>query len=251
MSDNIRTSLYGAEYDVPAGVARQRGAADAGASRRKALREWRHRRSRYLGARRRRAGDLLGVAATGAYCYSMSSRYNMLGRPAVVAVRDGHARLILRRETVDDLMSLEVRCTMSEPEKPVGVAVSGTGQRRERGRPDHRAERARPRCPHRRAAGAARHRRPPGGRRSWRAGRPADRRRRRTGVARRRRHRRRADGARRTCAQGDPRRRSSTASRWSPPTRRCWPSPPVNWRRPPRTPKSTCTSRPRSPVRSR
>ena len=54
-------------------------------------------------------GDLLGVAATGAYCYSMSSRYNLIGRPAVVAVRDGRARLILRRETVDDLLSLEVR----------------------------------------------------------------------------------------------------------------------------------------------
>ncbi len=55
-------------------------------------------------------GDLLAVAATGAYCYSMSSRYNLIGRPpAVVAVRDGRARLILRRETVDDLLSLEVR----------------------------------------------------------------------------------------------------------------------------------------------
>jgi diaminopimelate decarboxylase len=53
-------------------------------------------------------GDLIGVAATGAYCYSMSSRYNLLGRPAVVAVRDGKARLILRRETVEDLLSLEV-----------------------------------------------------------------------------------------------------------------------------------------------
>ena len=38
----------------------------------------------------------------------MSSRYNLLGRPAVVAVRDGVSRLILRRETVDDLLSLEV-----------------------------------------------------------------------------------------------------------------------------------------------
>jgi diaminopimelate decarboxylase len=51
----------------------------------------------------------MAVAATGAYCYSMSSRYNLLGRPAVVAVRDGRARLILRRETVDDLLSLEVK----------------------------------------------------------------------------------------------------------------------------------------------
>jgi diaminopimelate decarboxylase len=54
-------------------------------------------------------GDLIAVAATGAYCYSMSSRYNLLTRPAVVAVRDGKARLMLRRETVDDLISLEVR----------------------------------------------------------------------------------------------------------------------------------------------
>jgi diaminopimelate decarboxylase len=53
-------------------------------------------------------GDLVAVAATGAYCYSMSSRYNMVTRPAVVAVRDGQARLILRRETVGDLLSLEV-----------------------------------------------------------------------------------------------------------------------------------------------
>ena len=53
--------------------------------------------------------DLVAVAATGAYCYSLSSRYNLIGRPAVVAVRDGRARLILRRETVDDLLSLEMR----------------------------------------------------------------------------------------------------------------------------------------------
>ena len=54
-------------------------------------------------------GDLLAVAATGAYCYAMSSRYNMIGRPAVIAVRDGKSRLVLRRETIDDLLSLEVR----------------------------------------------------------------------------------------------------------------------------------------------
>ena len=54
-------------------------------------------------------GDLLGVAATGADCYSMSSRENLIGRPAVVAARGGQVRLILRRETVDDLLSLEVR----------------------------------------------------------------------------------------------------------------------------------------------
>ncbi|GAB5023279.1 hypothetical protein JHV675_54410 [Mycobacterium avium subsp. hominissuis] len=49
------------------------------------------------------------MAATGAYCYSLSSRYNMVCRPAVTHRDDGRARLVLRRETVDDLLSLEVR----------------------------------------------------------------------------------------------------------------------------------------------
>ncbi|WP_299563597.1 diaminopimelate decarboxylase [uncultured Mycolicibacterium sp.] len=108
MSDNIRTSLYGAEYDVRL-VSRVTDAAPV--------------LSRVVGKHCESGdivirdawlpadlapGDLLGVAATGAYCYSMSSRYNMICRPAVVAVRDGQARLILRRETVEDLLSLEV-----------------------------------------------------------------------------------------------------------------------------------------------
>ncbi len=108
MSDNIRTSLYGAEYDVRL-LSRTSDASPA--------------LSRVVGKHCESGdivvrdtwlpgdlspGDLLGVAATGAYCYSMSSRYNLIGRPAVVAVRDGQARLILRRETVDDLLSLEV-----------------------------------------------------------------------------------------------------------------------------------------------
>jgi diaminopimelate decarboxylase len=52
-------------------------------------------------------GDLLAVAATGAYCRSMASNYNHVSRPAVVAVRDGAARLLLRRETIDDLLQLD------------------------------------------------------------------------------------------------------------------------------------------------
>jgi len=54
-------------------------------------------------------GDLVAVAATGAYCYSMASSYNRLPRPAVVAVRNGSARLLLRRETVDDMLRLEAQ----------------------------------------------------------------------------------------------------------------------------------------------
>ncbi|WP_245830455.1 diaminopimelate decarboxylase [Mycobacterium numidiamassiliense] len=109
MSDNIRTALYDAQYDArlvsrvsdaPATLARIVG---------------KHCESGDIVVRDTwvpgdlKPGDLLGVAATGAYCYSLSSRYNMVGRPAVVAVRDGRARLILRRETVEDLLSLEVR----------------------------------------------------------------------------------------------------------------------------------------------
>ncbi|MBW0016075.1 MAG: diaminopimelate decarboxylase [Mycobacterium sp.] len=109
MSDNIRTALYAAQYDVrlvsrvsdaPAVLARVVG---------------KHCESGDIVVRDAwvpddiQPGDLVAVAATGAYCYSLSSRYNMVGRPAVVAVRDRRARLILRRETVDDLLSLEVR----------------------------------------------------------------------------------------------------------------------------------------------
>ncbi|KAA1247798.1 diaminopimelate decarboxylase [Mycobacterium simiae] len=109
MSDNVRTALYAAQYDVrlvsrtsdaPAALARIVG---------------KHCESGDIIVRDTwvpddiRPGDLVAVAATGAYCYALSSRYNMIGRPAVVAVRAGEARLILRRETVEDLLSLEVR----------------------------------------------------------------------------------------------------------------------------------------------
>ena len=50
----------------------------------------------------------LAVAATGAYCRSISSNYNHVPRPPVVAVRDGQARPIVRRETLDDLLRLDV-----------------------------------------------------------------------------------------------------------------------------------------------
>ncbi|HLF69170.1 MAG TPA: diaminopimelate decarboxylase [Gaiellaceae bacterium] len=54
-----------------------------------------------------RRGDLLAVPAAGAYTLAMSSNYNATPRPAAILVRDGDARVIRRRETVDDLLSLE------------------------------------------------------------------------------------------------------------------------------------------------
>jgi diaminopimelate decarboxylase len=108
MSDNIRTALYDAEYDVRL-VSR---ASDAQPVLSRVV--GKHCESGDIVVRDTwlpddiRPGDLLAVAATGAYCYSMSSRYNLIGRPAVVVVRNGKARPVLRRETVDDLLSLEV-----------------------------------------------------------------------------------------------------------------------------------------------
>lgn len=52
-------------------------------------------------------GDLLATPMTGAYGYSMSSAYNLLGRAAVVFAEDGRSRMVLRRETADDLLALD------------------------------------------------------------------------------------------------------------------------------------------------
>lgn len=53
-------------------------------------------------------GDILAVYGTGAYNYSMSSNYNRLTRPALVMVKDGKSRLIIRRETYEDLLKCEL-----------------------------------------------------------------------------------------------------------------------------------------------
>ena len=109
MSDNIRTALYGASYDCRLASRH----ADAGPVLSRVV--GKHCESGDVVVRDcwlpadLAPGDLLAVAATGAYCYSMASNYNRLPRPAVVAVRDGVARPLLRRETLDDLLRLEVQ----------------------------------------------------------------------------------------------------------------------------------------------
>lgn len=55
------------------------------------------------------AGDVLAVTATGAYGYSMASNYNRNGRPPVVFCEEGHTKLVLRRESYADMLSLEVK----------------------------------------------------------------------------------------------------------------------------------------------
>ncbi|WP_116112668.1 diaminopimelate decarboxylase [Amycolatopsis ruanii] len=114
MSDNIRTPLYDAVYDVRlVSRASDDGATDqVGAALSRVV--GKHCESGDIVVRdcwlpdTLAPGDLLAVAATGAYCYSMASNYNRQPRPAVVAVRNGSARLLLRRETIDDMLQLEV-----------------------------------------------------------------------------------------------------------------------------------------------
>ena len=53
-------------------------------------------------------GDVLVTPATGAYCYTLANNYNAQPRPPVVFCRDGDARLVVRRETYDDLLRRDV-----------------------------------------------------------------------------------------------------------------------------------------------
>jgi diaminopimelate decarboxylase len=111
MSDNIRTALYDADYsctiasretDAPPALARVVGKhCEAGDIVVK---------DEFLPADVR-PGDLLAVPATGAYCRSMASNYNHALRPPVVAVRDGVATTIVRRETVEDLLATDLGAT--------------------------------------------------------------------------------------------------------------------------------------------
>ena len=68
----------------------------------------RRRRPRRLRARTTCAvGDVVATPVTGAYGYAMASNYNKVPRPAVVFVADGDARVVVRRETFDDLVRLD------------------------------------------------------------------------------------------------------------------------------------------------
>ncbi len=107
MSDNIRTALYDADYTVT--LANRTSGAEPMLSRVVG----KHCESGDIVVRDcwlpadLAPGDLLAVAATGAYCRSMASNYNQVPRPAVMAVADGHLTTVLRRETLDDLLALD------------------------------------------------------------------------------------------------------------------------------------------------
>ncbi len=107
MTDNIRPALYDAEYDVIAATR---------------MNEEKTLEAKIVGACCEsgdiisnrslippvEAGDLLLVKATGAYNFSMASNYNQMLRPAVVFVKNGTHRLVVRRQTLEDLVVCEV-----------------------------------------------------------------------------------------------------------------------------------------------
>ncbi len=108
MSDNIRTALYAAEYSAT--LASRRSEAPPALSRVVGL----HCeggdilvRDEFLPADIADE-DLVAVPASGAYSRSMASNYNHVPRPPVVAVRDGRLSTLVRRETVEDLLALDV-----------------------------------------------------------------------------------------------------------------------------------------------
>jgi len=108
MSDNIRTALYDADYSCT--LASRASSATPVLSRVVG----KHCESGDVLVKDEflpsdvAPGDLLAVPATGAYCRSMASQYNFLPRPPVIAVRDRAARVIVRRENEEDLLSLDV-----------------------------------------------------------------------------------------------------------------------------------------------
>ncbi|WP_134766276.1 diaminopimelate decarboxylase [Nocardioides sp. 1609] len=108
MSDNIRTALYDADYSCT--IAARASTAPPVLARVVG----KHCEAGDIVVRDEflpgdvAPGDLLAVPATGAYCRSMASNYNHALRPPVIAVRDGAARTLLRRETVDDLLATDV-----------------------------------------------------------------------------------------------------------------------------------------------
>jgi diaminopimelate decarboxylase len=109
MSDNIRPSLYDAEYHAV--IAHRASSATSINSRVVG----KHCETGDIVIREINLpsdiapGDLIAIPATGAYGRSMASNYNHVPRPPVVAVKDGKARVIVRRENEEDLLALDVK----------------------------------------------------------------------------------------------------------------------------------------------
>lgn len=107
MADNIRPALYGARYTA---LVANKAGEPAGPPVDVAGRYCESGDVLLRGATLGHAapGDYLAVAVAGAYTLSMASTYNLAPRPAVLLLRDGHARLIQRRETEEDLLARDI-----------------------------------------------------------------------------------------------------------------------------------------------
>ncbi len=107
MSDNPRYALYGADYEAvvanKADKPRDFTATIAGKCCESGDLIQEHTKIQTP-----EVGDTLAVLATGAYNYSMASNYNRIPRPAAVMVKDGQARIIINRETYEDLVQKDV-----------------------------------------------------------------------------------------------------------------------------------------------
>ncbi len=107
MADNPRYVLYGAEYDAVvanrAGLPKTDLVSVAGKCC-----ESGDLIGEKMALQKAQVGDFLAVFATGAYNYSMASNYNRIARPAVVFVSDSVARLVVRRETLNNLIENDV-----------------------------------------------------------------------------------------------------------------------------------------------
>ncbi|GAA1985855.1 diaminopimelate decarboxylase [Microbacterium pumilum] len=135
MSDNPRAALYGAQYS--ARIASRESAAAPVLARVVG----KHCESgdivvdaEYLPGDIA-PGDLVAVPATGAYCFSLASNYNYVPRPPVVAVRGGEARVIVRGETVDDLIARDAGVHQTSME---GTKVPVLSERRSLSEPQAR-----------------------------------------------------------------------------------------------------------------
>ena len=103
MSDNIRTALYQAEYEAGIVNKLEEKAEDEVTVAGK-LCESGDILIQKGKLQKAEVGDILAITTTGAYCYTMSSNYNRMIKPAVVFVKDGKAKVAVKRETGDDLI---------------------------------------------------------------------------------------------------------------------------------------------------
>jgi len=107
MGDNIRPKLYGARYEAVLASAPDR-APDGKVTIAGKYCESTDILITDIEMPALKAGDILCVPAAGAYCLAMASNYNGMPRPEVLMVSDGAARVMRRRETLDDLVAAEV-----------------------------------------------------------------------------------------------------------------------------------------------